>query len=337
MGGLVSNDCTISPLCNYNKVWMVYTDGNSFSGLREGPAPYVLANGTSVDLWFRGRANLDAVLDAVSRNVMGSKNLFRDAHHVVETGCSAGGLATFLHANYLYDKLQGAYSGQFLSMPISGYFLDALSKDGAKQYGMQIQVIHALSNASTDAACEAAYPAAEQWRCNMAEYVYPFIRPPVFVLNSFYDSWQTGCILTSEPVAKGAFNNGNCSAVPGWQSCAKNPGTCSQDQIVNGYVPFGAELIDSLSKTNIAKYMAPGSGGFLTSCHTHCEAQSDSCFKTFAIDGTTYQQAATNWIQSNQASGGKSKPQWLTDCEYTTNKPCNPTCGPFETSKDAAF
>lgn len=328
MGGLVSSDCTVSPLCNYNKVWLAYTDGNSFSGLLTDPVSYVSPNGTTVDLWFRGRANLDAVLDAVSHNVMGSTNVWANAHHVVETGCSAGGLATYLHANYLYDTLNGQYTGQFLSLPISGYFLDAVSKDGVKQYGSQIQVIHALSNASTDASCEAAYPAAEQWKCNMAEYVFPFIRPPIFVLNSFYDSWQTGCIMTSEPVVNGSFANGNCSAVPGWQACAKNPASCTPDQIASGYVAFGNEMVTSLSQTNAAKYAAPGSGGFLTSCHTHCEAQSSSCFTNFAIGGKTMMKAASAWIQSNQASGGKSAPQWLTDCSYSTTAPyqCNPTC-----------
>lgn len=270
MGGLLSSDCSVSPLCNYNKIWMAYTDGNSFSGNLDAPIPYTSPNGTVVPLWFRGRANIDATLDAVARNVMGSPNLIANARHIIETGCSAGGLATYLHANYLLDYFTGKISGQYLSMPISGYFLDAVSQSGVKQYGKQIAVIHALSNASTNAECEATYTGADAFKCNMAEYVYPFIRSPIFVLNSMFDSWQTGCIMTSEPVNPlvNKFANGNCSAAPGWRACAGDPANCTPAQIVQAYLPFGAEMVTSFTATNAAKSQAAGSGGFLTSCHT---------------------------------------------------------------------
>lgn len=35
----------------------------------------------------------------------------------------------------------------------------------------------------------------------MAQYTYPFVKTPMFILNSVYDSWQTGCVLTAEPGA----------------------------------------------------------------------------------------------------------------------------------------
>jgi hypothetical protein len=187
MGGLVSDDCSVTPLCNYNKVWLAYTDGNSFSGNLDAPVPYTLPNGTTVDIWFRGRAIIDATLDALQRNVMSSPNHIANARHIVETGCSAGGLATYLHANYYLDYFRGRISGTYLSMPISGYFLDAYSQSGVKQYGKQIAVIHALSNASTNAECEAAYSGADAYKCNMAEYVKTSLnRPPTRARASSY-------------------------------------------------------------------------------------------------------------------------------------------------------
>ena len=91
MGGLLSDDCTVSPLCNYNVVWLAYLDGNSFSGMLDGPANYTTPQGKSVPLYFRGRFNIDAVVDAVSRNVMNATRLLKNAVNLVETGCSAGG------------------------------------------------------------------------------------------------------------------------------------------------------------------------------------------------------------------------------------------------------
>lgn len=330
MGGLLSSNCSVSPLCDYNKIWIVYTDGNSFSGLADAPVP--VPNTTDV-LWFRGRANLDATLDAVARNVMGAPSPFANARHIVETGCSAGGLATYLHADYLHEKLTGAYTGTFASMPISGYFLDHANTEGEHVYGNQIAVIHALSNASTNAACEAFYAATpgDAYKCNMAEYVYPFITVPIFVLNSFYDSWQTGCIMTAEPVVSNPRANGNCSAAPGYATCARDLATgCTPQQINDVVDPYGEYMLNSLSVVNAAKSQAPGSGGFLTSCHTHCEAQG-SYFDAFAVDGTTMGDAARTWLTAVQA-GGAAAPaaQWTIDCTLpvaTSPHRCNPTCG----------
>jgi hypothetical protein len=169
MGGLLSDDCTVSPLCNYNVVWLAYLDGNSFSGMLDGPANYTTPQGKSVPLYFRGRFNIDAVVDAVSRNVMNATRLLKNAVNLVETGCSAGGLATYLHADYVRGLIP--HSGAYYSLPISGYFLDYPSvANGTFVYSEQIQTIYAISNASTNAACQASYAASgESWRCNMAE------------------------------------------------------------------------------------------------------------------------------------------------------------------------
>jgi hypothetical protein len=330
LGGLVSTNCNVSDLCNYNIVWFAYLDGNSFSGLLDEPV--IFNNGTAdVPLYFRGRANIDAVIDAVSRNVMNSPNLLANARNVIETGCSAGGLATYLHADYLMQKIP--HSGQYLSMPISGYFINAANPEGIKVYSNQIQVIYTLSNASTNAACQAHYePLGQGWRCNMAEYVYPFIQAPIHPFNSFVDSWQTGCIMTAEPVVNpnNTHVNGNCSADAAYAACAGNPSTCTVDQLQDVVIPFGQYSITSYTVINAAKSQAPGSGAFWTSCHTHCEAQSNSCFDNFAINGVTMRAAAQSWITANIASNGTSPAADHTylDCQYSPGKvPCNPTCG----------
>ena len=115
IGGVMSSDCTVSPLCNYNKVFAVYTDGASFSGMLQDPLPVPDHNTT---LMFRGRANLDAIVDAVKRNVMGAKVTFATARNVIYTGCSAGGLAVYAHADYL-STLLAPRTGTYAAIPMS--------------------------------------------------------------------------------------------------------------------------------------------------------------------------------------------------------------------------
>ena len=107
------------------QVWLGYCDGNSFSGMAS--APYN-ANGTL--LYFNGRAIIDAALDYISTTALpGAPGLFTAAERVLLTGCSAGGLATYLHADYV-----GAYVAAHLpkgtlygAASISGFFLQARS------------------------------------------------------------------------------------------------------------------------------------------------------------------------------------------------------------------
>lgn len=232
-----------------------------------------------------------------------------------------------------YVAEQFPHSGSYSSIPISGYFLDHASVTGEKVYSEQIKVIHALSNASTNAACEAAHAASGDLElCNMAEHVYPFIKANLFILNSAYDSWQTGCIMTAEPVAlpNNTRANGNCSAAPGWNACARNPASCTADQITGAYLPFGAYLDTTIAST--PKSSTPGNGGFLTSCHTHCEGQG-SAFTTFSIGGVKMGDAVRAWLASNAAAPGGAAPSadnWHVDCAYlpgTATHQCNPSCG----------
>ena len=45
-------------------------------------------------------------------------------------------------------------------------------------------------------------------------------------------------------------------------------------------------------------FSAPGNGAFIVSCHTHCEAQTDSDWNKFRIGGLSMQQAVSKWRNS---------------------------------------
>jgi hypothetical protein len=336
MGGLMSDDCTANPqFCTWNKVWMPYCDGNSFSGQLTEPVSFYGNN-----LYFRGHYNMRAAFNAIMTDVVKAPVPYSQAADIMLTGCSAGGLSTYLHADYVAANFikpnrpsppGQSRPGYYGAVPVSGFFLDAPNVDGQHIYRDEIQVINALSNASapggTNDACLAANPGSNAWKCNMAPYVYQYITTPIFPLNSAYDSWQTGCILTSEPVSNlnNTQVNGNCSAVPGWYNCSKSEEACTPAQISAGYNPYRAQFIAAMNATNTAGKR--GNGGFINSCHTHCEGQGGG-YDTYAIGGITMQQAVTAWW--NSAGTAPAVSNWHWDCQYTTTGApfqCNPTCG----------
>jgi len=245
------------------------------------------------------------------------------AVNVLLTGCSAGGLAAYMHTDYVASLLPTTVT-KFRSVPISGFFLLHNTVESKSVYPDQIKYIFNLANSTNgvNAACIAAKTAADQWQCNFATETYKYIKSPIFPLDSNYDSWQTSCILTSEPVPQNSTSNGNCSSAPGWEACGKDPNQCTNAQMTQ-YNQYGHDFVTMMNVTTAQK---AGNGGFIYSCHTHCGAQTNSYFDTFAINGVTMQQAVSAWWSSPVTSA----PKWYWPCYYndqTTPRQCNPTCG----------
>eukprot|EP00294_Goniomonas_avonlea_P008479 CAMPEP_0114555252 /NCGR_PEP_ID=MMETSP0114-20121206/8651_1 /TAXON_ID=31324 /ORGANISM="Goniomonas sp, Strain m" /LENGTH=419 /DNA_ID=CAMNT_0001740367 /DNA_START=11 /DNA_END=1270 /DNA_ORIENTATION=- len=317
MGGIMSSDCTINPdFCQFNRVHMAYCDGNSFSGNRDDP---VEVNGTK--LYFRGRRIIDAVFRTLY--TMG----LAEAENVLLTGCSAGGLATYLHADYVGSLLGSAVSlKKYKAASISGFFLLHNTVEGLPVYPDEMKYIFTLANSTNglNAKCIANKTGDDQWQCNFAQESYKFIDTPFFALNSALDSWQTGCIYTAEPVPKNSTQNGDCGAAPGWKDCSANPEQCTTDQI-KAMVQYEDDFMIAMNSS--ATYANPSNGAFIYSCHTHCAAQS-SGWNKFAIGGTTMQQAVSLWW-AQEANDAPANSNNYVPCLYgTSTKPyaCNPTC-----------
>lgn len=323
----MSDNCKVNPdFCNFHRVYMKYCDGDSFSGNRDDA---VVVEGKP--LYFRGHRILKGILDTL----VASYGL-KDAKEVMLTGCSAGGLSTFLHADYVHDYVKGVAPAlhKFKAAPISGFFLDHDTVEGLPVYAQQMANIFELANATggVNKDCIAATPLSERWRCNFAEKAYEFTSTPIMPLNSALDSWQTACIFTSLlppnfPNQTGT-ENGVCSptGVKGWEKCACygcDPEVCDATQVtaMNGYI----EDFESIM-SHKATYTKPGNGAFIHSCHTHCEAQSDKDFTTFAVGGVTMQEAVTKWWggDGTEPAAGNT----YSSCRYNTSSPhkCNPTC-----------
>jgi len=321
-GGLLSDSCSVNPsFCNVNKVFMHYCDGNSFTGDLDGSLTI-----DGVDVFFRGKRILDAVLDVLTGSTEYGLSAATD---VLLTGCSAGGLAAYLHADYIGDYLASTAPDLFRYKvaPISGFFLNHETVENKTVYGDQIQYAFDMQNstAGVPAACVANQASGEEWKCNFAAEAYKVMSTPVMVLNSALDSWQTSCIYASEPLPKSSNANGNCSSAAGWEDCANDPDNCTEAQLpaMNTY------LWDFVGTVNDAKTsVKAGNAAFLHSCHTHCEGQNDADYTSFQVGHSSMQEAVETWWSSEPGTA----PVVTVPCQYGSDsgKPpydCNPSCG----------
>lgn len=254
--GILSADPAVNPhFFSYTAVYLYYCDGFSFVGDAEAPVS---------GLYFRGRRILDGVLASLSA----TKGLDR-ATSVLLSGHSAGGLATYLHADHVGDvvgRLTAAGRSNGLvygAAPDAGYFMNlAASREATTR------LMVTLTNASGNDACLAAKPAADRWQCFFPENVFPFINSSTFVVNSLYDPYQLVDTLSLACSPPGTIEcaNGSHPARP----------TCNGSSMVT----FQANRQDVLASMKAAGgVLDPGraagpcgaGGAFLPSCMCHTE------------------------------------------------------------------
>ena len=323
--GPLDRNCTANPdFCAFNMVVVGYCDGLSFTGDRREP---LSVHGQQ--LYFRGRANLDAVVASL---VAGP---FADATDVLLSGCSAGALAIILHGDRVGAALRESlpHLRRYKLLPGSGFFLDAPSVLGGDVYGTEMQHAAAMQNVSGSV---------------LAQEVFPTVAAPIFVVNSAFDLWQGCCVWAAAP---GNPGGGGCGGgAPGYARCALSLPNCSTAQLrsVRG---FAHEFVDTLAATKtLAK---PGNGAFIHTCHTHCELNDAAAWSSVALNGsTTMQQAVGSWWHDRHGGGVRDDPATGTaggggdpanagaftaaaaahvylPCEYNHaggDVQCNPTC-----------
>lgn len=314
-GGMMSSDCDINPdFCNFNRVYLKYCDGNSFSGNRDEP---MMVNDTPV--YFRGHKILQAVL----KTLYSHYNL-KEAEQVQLTGNSAGGVATFMQADYVYDyiKTNSPKLEKFGSVPVSGIFLDQNSVEGNPVYQHQMASIFTLSNANTATNTQCLKHNRmlfKNWRCNFAEYVYEFIRSPIFVVQSAFDSWVVNCIYTA---VHSKNDVEGCNKAKGWEACSQNLENCDSKQmkVMNDYIENLAERMDR--KT----YHKDGNGSFIHSCHTHGEGYEDEYWVKFKVDGVSMREAVGKWWNSDMDKPAMNYKPCLFATEEKEKRQCNQTC-----------
>ena len=264
--GILSPDPAVNPLFHdWAVAYLGYCDGGSYAGSVAEPVP--VGPGSDV-IFYRGRHILDAfVAKLLSAGVA-------SASDVILSGCSAGGLAVFLHADYVGSLLPP--SVRFSAAPGAGFFLaDFQQFGGGYEYLANYQWVAATMNvtANVDAGCVAYYtaqPGAPLWKCFTAPYTLPFVTTPTFVSNSLADSWQAGNIM--------AFK------------CDPTGSACNATEIA--YLDsFRAAMVAAMAPVLQSKTH----GAFLQECFVHVVLGTDRSWNGTRVGGQTMTDTFQRW------------------------------------------
>lgn len=318
-GGVLSNNPQINPdFYQWNAVYLAYCDGGSWTGSNQDAVYY---QGTP--LYFRGKWNKEAVFANLSAAGMS------DATNILVTGCSAGGLATYQHVDYIAQLFPEAV---VKAAPVSGFFLPIGNMQGVDVYTQEMQAVFEMQNSTSGVhpGCLAANPSNPSM-CIFAPYVYPHIASPVFILNSFYDIYQLTCILAADSQTA-TFGNCGSSLDAAFGPCFGNPINCTASQVTYLNTAFRGVMLGLMS--NATTWANPQNGAFVDSCMAHCEtlevygpggfgAVAD--WSSMVIDGVDATQAVGDWY-FGRASAQNHR---YIDCAWTSTSPvaCNPSCG----------
>ncbi|TYH32469.1 hypothetical protein ES288_A01G254400v1 [Gossypium darwinii] len=286
--GILSQDPSQNPdFYNWNKVKLRYCDGASFAGHPESE----FKNGTK--LFFRGQLIWEAMMnELLSLGLSKAKEAFL-------TGCSAGGLATFIHCDDFRDQLPKDATVKCLAD--AGYFLDEPDILGNRTmlafYRDVLQLQGVAKSLQQDCVGR-----MEPVKCIFPQEIIKNVKTPFFVVNPAYDSWQIENIL----VPIGSDPQGY------WSSCRLSIKKCDATQVkrLQGYR-------DAMLKA-LSMFQRNEEGGmFINSCFSHCQTSYSAWHSPNSprINNKTIAESVGDWYFNRKESK-------LIDCPY----PCNPTC-----------
>ncbi|KAL6613716.1 hypothetical protein ACP70R_035986 [Stipagrostis hirtigluma subsp. patula] len=291
--GILSNDQLTNPdFYNWNRVYVRYCDGASYSG----DSLYEDESGNK--LFFRGQRIWEAIIDELKE-----KGLAQSKEAIL-TGCSAGGLGALLHCNQFREQLPQEIPVKCL--PDAGFFLDIEDLSGKRtQWSRYEGAVH-LQNVTKVLPKECLAEKEDPAECFFPAEVIKSIKIPTFIINSAYDSWQIQNSLAPE---KSLPDNS-------WLSCRANIRNCSstQIQVLSG---FRKKMLQDLKAVEDNKDW----GWFIDSCFAHCQTVTDISWNSPVarrLGNKTMAEAFGDWYF------GRSSSEREIDCEY----PCNPPCSP---------
>eukprot|EP00040_Diaphanoeca_grandis_P004443 m.28756 g.28756 ORF g.28756 m.28756 type:complete len:529 (-) comp15978_c0_seq1:92-1678(-) len=236
--GILSNDPIMNPLFHtWNKVWIPIT-GTSFTGDVDKGPPYT-----------RGKR----VQIAVIQDLLDSYGM-KGATNIILTGGSSGGLATYLTCDRVGAQIKAANpTARYTCLPDAGYFLHHNDINGGNSTSESFKRSYYGWNSTggTNQACVAALkPTGDDWKCIFAEYVAPYIKSEMFVMQNLYDSWQINNILKI-----------GCSGY-------NQPMTSCDTTQMSALEHYGSDMRAALAPitTNI------NIGMFTPSCIAHCQS-----------------------------------------------------------------
>lgn len=286
------------PFDTHTIVYAKYCDGGSWTGAMSNP-PITVGNAT---IFFRGRGLLDGLFD----DLLGKAGMSH-ADELLFSGCSAGGLTTYIHADWVTATMKSrAPAAKVVALADAMYSLnhDDYDKDGHWPHFMQwVYMNMDPAGSSVNDACVTAMAQkfgvptgnrSEGWRCMFGTAVAPYVMTPTFVLNSKYDTWQAKQIIGA-----GQFN---CS----------NDITGCPAPLRQFWVDYGNQMISMLDA------LPARHGAYLHNCQSHCQTGAGS-WSTDTVNGTHMHAAVAQWYAAALKGQQESVPRFVDRCDV---EPC---------------
>jgi hypothetical protein len=137
---------------------------------------------------------------------------------------------------------------------------------------------------------------SEGWRCMFGATVAPFVKTPLFVLNSKYDTWQAGQIIgsRSSPFDCG-YNISGCPA-----------------SMQKFWVDYGRLMV------SMADALPARHGVYLHNCQSHCQTGLEQ-WNTDTVDGVHMHAAVSTWYAAALNGSQEVVPRRVDRCDVV---PC---------------
>lgn len=188
-GGLINDDPETNPMAHdWNQVFVHYCDGGSFLGHAKKEVEF---KGEKREIYFRGRANFDAVFEDLME-----KRGMKNATDLILGGDDAGGLAVMMHLDDVAEKFKDKKSTKVVGVVDSGfYYHDELLKGTdspvwSENINTTFRMMRSekgdtlLSKECLNASKENR---EDHSRCHLPEEAGKYIKTPFFIVQSRYD------------------------------------------------------------------------------------------------------------------------------------------------------
>eukprot|EP00753_Platysulcus_tardus_P000836 PLAT10740.1.p1 GENE.PLAT10740.1~~PLAT10740.1.p1 ORF type:complete len:394 (+),score=163.45 PLAT10740.1:34-1215(+) len=234
----------------WNQVFIPYCTGDVHGGR-------VAASSATWNFFFEGHTGLVTLLQHME-DTLGLAHV----SELVVTGGSAGGWGTFLNIDYIASRYPHA---RVTGVPVAGWFLDAHPySNKTTPFSTGVQAIVQLYDLFLNPSCVAAHRPSLAFRCAIAQYAYPYIRTPLFIVESQYDAYQL-FVLQGVPFG---YNNATCA--------------------------YDAYFSDAM-RTSLLHQLRKTDGLFLPSCFLHDQGPFDT-----HIDGLNYNASLVQWYDGQR-------------------------------------
>ena len=238
---MFSSDQSMNPLTyNWNKIYIGYCDGASFSGTKKEMG--------------KGRVHYKGyyILGATYSTFLDELGMDR-AEEIIVSGTSAGGLSVLLHLDQIAELInaKATTKPRVVGVPDASLFMDLPSYKGEYTYTPLFKEIFKFQGVepSLGASCITRHAADDAYKCFIGQYALNYVNTPMFITNSLYDVYQHYRFMLLQ-----------CNPIPG-----ATHGVCNKNHLkyMNNYRGSMVEVIEMYIKNH------PESGAWAVSCWSH--------------------------------------------------------------------